>query len=184
MDRLIQDLLDVTRIDAGQLFVRPGRVPVRELIEDTLHAQKVLASSAGIDLRSIVPSGIPDIWADPNRVTQALDNLIGNAIKFTKPGGRITLAAESRPGEVMFSVADTGLGIAECDLPNVFDRFWQTSRMKKDGAGLGLAIVKGIVEAHGGRVWAESSPGQGSTFFFTIPTARQAARAPLDNRVH
>jgi PAS domain S-box-containing protein len=183
MDRLIQDLLDVTRIDAGQLFVRPARVPVRELIEDTLHTQKVLASSADIDLQSVVPSDIPDVWADPNRVTQALDNLIGNAIKFTKPGGRITLAAESRPGEVVFSVADTGLGIAEGDLPHVFDRFWQTSKMKKDGAGLGLAIVKGIVNAHSGRVWAESSPGQGSTFFFTVPTAPQTAQAPLDNRI-
>jgi PAS domain S-box-containing protein len=183
MDRLIQDLLDVTRIDAGQLFVRPARVPVRELIEDTVHTQKVLASSADIDLQSITPSDIPDLWADPNRVIQALDNLIGNAIKFTKPGGRITLAAETRPGEVMFSVADTGLGIAESDLPHVFDRFWQTSKMKKDGAGLGLAIVKGIVEAHGGRVWAESSPGQGSTFFFTIPVAPRTAKVPSDSRV-
>jgi PAS domain S-box-containing protein len=182
MDRLIQDLLDVTRIDEGQLFIKPARVPVRELIEDALHNQKVLASSAEIELLSAVPPDLPDVWADANRVTQVLDNLIGNAIKFTKPGGRITLSAEAGLGEIMFSITDTGLGIAENDMPHVFDRFWRTSKTEKRGAGLGLAIVKGIVEAHSGRVWVNSSVGQGSTFNFTIPIAPRTKKMP-DNRL-
>jgi PAS domain S-box-containing protein len=179
MDRIIQDLLDVTRIDTGQLSVRRSRVPVRELIEDILHSEIVLASSANIDLKSFVPSDLPDVWADPDRVVQVLDNLIGNAIKFTKPGGRITLKAERRPHEVLFSVSDSGKGISEGDLPHVFDRFWRGSETQKRGAGLGLSIVKGIVDAHDGRVWAESALGQGSTFFFTIPVMPQKAPGPV-----
>ena len=178
MDRLIRDLLDLTRIDAGLFSVKRARVPVRELIEDTLQSARVLASSAGLELQTAVSSDIPDVWADPDRVIQALDNLIGNAIKFTKPGGKIILAAERNPHEVMFSVSDTGKGISEGDLPHIFDRFWRASETEKRGAGLGLAIVKGIVEAHNGRVWVESVAGQGSRFSFTIPLAPQSALTP------
>jgi signal transduction histidine kinase len=104
------------------------------------------------------------------------ENLVGNAIKFTKPGGRITLGARAGAGEVLFSVADTGCGIESDQLPRVFDRFWQAPEAKRKGAGLGLPIVKGIVEAHGGRIWVQSSPGQGSTFFFTVPTVEASRR--------
>jgi signal transduction histidine kinase len=97
-------------------------------------------------------------------------NLIGNAIKFTPKGGTIKVSAEPREGgETLFSVADTGPGIPLDDLPHVFDRYWQARKTARLGTGLGLSISKGIVEAHDGRIWAESAPGQGATFFFTIP---------------
>jgi signal transduction histidine kinase len=107
------------------------------------------------------------------------ENLIGNAIKFTKPGGRITVGAASKAREVIFRVADTGSGIAPEKLPRVFDRFWQATRANRQGAGLGLPITKGIVEAHGGRIWVESTPNRGTTFSFTIPqpTSEQGYRA-------
>jgi len=99
------------------------------------------------------------------------ENLIGNAIKFTEAGGSISVGATPRDGEVLFWVADTGVGMAADDLPHVFERLWQASRSGRAGAGLGLPIAKGIVEAHGGRIWVDSALGAGSTFFFTIPTA-------------
>jgi PAS domain S-box-containing protein len=188
MDRLIKDLLDLTRIDAGLFSVKRARVPLRELIEDTIQSEKLLALSARVELETVLSAHVPDIWADHDRVIQVLDNLIGNAIKFTDSGGTIVLTVESGMGEAIFSVSDTGKGIAEADLPHIFDRFWRASETERRGAGLGLAIVKGIVEAHNGRVWVESSPGQGSRFFFTIPFAPQSALAlpgrsyPLINR--
>ena len=133
-----------------------------------------LASSASLELRLETAPGLPDIWADRDRLLQVFENLIGNAIKFTKAGGRITLGAEASTGEVVFSVSDTGSGIADSDLPHVFDRFWQASHGAHRGAGLGLAIVKGIVEAHGGRIWIRSTIGKGTTFLFTIPTVLQS----------
>ena len=99
------------------------------------------------------------------------ENLVGNAIKFTPAGGSITLGADSRPGEVCFRVEDTGVGMSSESLARVFDRFWQAGRAERHGAGLGLPICKGIVEAHGGRIWAESELGRGTTFYFSVPTA-------------
>jgi signal transduction histidine kinase len=103
---------------------------------------------------------------------QIFENLIGNAAKFTAPGGRITVGAAPRGPDVLFWVADTGSGIRKEDLPHLFDPFWQSGERDTEGAGLGLPIVKGIVEAHAGRIWVESAVEEGTTFFFTIPTAR------------
>jgi PAS domain S-box-containing protein len=171
MNRLIGDLLDVTRMEAGHLSLKQERLPAAEVITDALEGQTALASAASLELRLTTAQELPDIWADRDRLLQVFENLIGNAIKFTKSGDRITLGAIAREGEVIFSVSDTGCGIAETHLPHVFDRFWQAPGTERRGMGFGLAIVKGIVEAHGGRVWVQSAPGQGSTFFFTIPTA-------------
>ena len=109
--------------------------------------------------------------ADPDRIVQVFTNLIGNAMKFTPKGGSITLAAKRGKGEVVFWVADTGRGILEDHLPHLFDWYWQAGRVDRRGAGLGLAICKGIIEAHRGKIWVESEPGTGSTFFFTLPVA-------------
>jgi signal transduction histidine kinase len=127
------------------------------------------------------------VLADHDRLLQVFENLIGNATKFTAAGGRITVGGAPREGEVLFWVADTGQGIAPTEAPRVFDRFWQVRKSRRGGAGLGLAVVKGVVEAHGGRVWLESSPGQGSTFFFTIPEAPRPdarLRMPAEADVH
>jgi signal transduction histidine kinase len=118
---------------------------------------------------------LPAIWADRDRLLQAFENLMGNAIKFSARGGHVTVGARSREREVLFSLQDTGPGIAAEDLPHVFDRFWQTQKAgRRRGAGLGLPIVKGIVEAHGGHIWVESRVGEGSTFYFTVPVAPAA----------
>jgi len=174
MNRLIQDLLDVTSMEAGHLSIQRARVPAGQVLSDSAQAYQQLASPASLELRLDVAPDLPEVWADRDRLLQVFENLIGNAVKFTEPGGRITVGAASREGEVLFWVVDTGAGIAAEDLPHLFDRFWQGRRADRRGAGLGLPIAKGIVEAHGGRIWVESTPGRGSSFFFTIPTAPHA----------
>jgi PAS domain S-box-containing protein len=171
MNRLIQDLLDVARIEGGSLSVEQACLPVRQTIVEVLAAQEALAARASVALRLDLGQDIPDIWADRERLVQVFDNLLGNAIKFTGPGGRITVGARPQPGEIVFWVTDTGSGIAPQDLPHLFERFWQARRATRSGAGLGLPIVKAIVDAHGGRVWVDSQVGQGTSVFFTIPTA-------------
>jgi signal transduction histidine kinase len=172
MDRLIEDLLDVTRMEAGHLSVEPEPVATRQVVSDSVEAQEPLATAASLELRADLAGALPDVWVDRDRLLQVFENLIGNALKFTRAGGVVTVGAAPRHGgEVLFWVSDTGAGIAPDQLPHVFDRFWQSRKAGRRGAGLGLPIVKGIVEAHGGRIWAQSTPGEGSTFFFTMPTA-------------
>ena len=116
-------------------------------------------------------ASLPTVQGDHDRLMQIFENLIGNAIKFTEAGGRITVGAKPEPGEVLFWVSDTGMGLRQEDLPRVFDRFWRAQEGNKHGAGLGLPIAKGIVEGHGGRIWVDSALGRGTTFSFTIPVA-------------
>jgi PAS domain S-box-containing protein len=171
MNRLIQDLLDVTVMESGQLTIQRARLSARELIVGAVDMQRPLASSSSVELRVDLDRDVPDIWGDRDRLLQVFENLIGNAIKFTNAGGCITVGATSRDHEVIFRVADTGSGIAPENLTHVFDRFWQATSTNRQGAGLGLPITKGIVEAHGGRIWVESTPHRGTTFSFTIPKA-------------
>ncbi len=175
MNRLIQDLLDVTRIEAKRLRIEPSPLSAERLVGDLVEAHRPVASSASLELCAELAPDLPDVWADRDRLVQVFENLVGNALKFTPAGGRITIGAVRRSGEVMFWVRDTGSGIAVDDVPHVFDCFWQADKGGfRRGAGLGLPIVKGIVEAHHGLIWLESTPGRGSTFFFTIPTAKRA----------
>jgi PAS domain S-box-containing protein len=176
MDRLIHDLLDVTRMEAGELSVAPERLPVRQLVADACETQRSIVVAAALELHVELPPALPDVWADRDRLLQVFENLIGNAVKFTPPGGRIVVGAAPRSRDVLFWVADTGRGIAAEDVPYLFDRFWQARKAEGRSAGLGLSIVKSVVESHDGRVWVESAPEKGSTFFFTIPTAERAAR--------
>ncbi len=168
MNRLIQDLLDVSRIEAGQLRVHPTPLPVPPLLDDALDLVRMAAGARGISLEVDAQGGLPRVLADRDRVLQVLSNLLGNAVKFTPRGGRVTLRAWGRKGEVEVAVSDSGPGIPPDHLPRVFDRFWQGDA-RRAGAGLGLAIARGIVEAHGGRIRVESSDGAGSTFAFTLP---------------
>jgi CheY-like chemotaxis protein len=170
MDRLIQDLLDVASMEAGRLSIARTRVDVGKALSELAEAQTPLASSRSLELRLDVAPELGEIFADRDRLVQVLENLVGNALKFTKSGGSLTVGAAPRNGELFFWVKDTGAGIASEDVPHLFDRFWQT-RKAGQGVGLGLPIVKGIVEAHGGRIWVESQVGAGTTFFFTLPLA-------------
>lgn len=169
---MIQDLLNVARMEAGRLTLEANRVPAAQMVSESVEAQKTLAAHASLVVRLDLAPDLPDVWADRDRLLQILENLIGNAIKFTDEGGTITVGAAPRDGQVLFSVADTGAGIPAKNLPHVFDRFWQAGDGERGGAGLGLAIVKGLVEAHGGHIWVESTLGRGTTFYFTVPAAR------------
>jgi PAS domain S-box-containing protein len=177
-ERLIRDLLDVSCMEAGALTLAREVVVPKSLVVDVRSSLQVLAAEASIDLRLETDEELPVIWADRDRVVQVLENLIGNAIKFAPRSGCITIAAIRVPGEVQFSVEDTGAGIPENSLTHVFDRFWQAESTSRRGAGLGLPICKFIIEAHGGRIWAESTLGRGTSFFFTVPTASDEKNAP------
>jgi len=179
MSRLIQDIIDVTRLEAGRFTLEQAKVSVSELLSEALEEQRHLASASSLECLLDTTIAVPDIWADHDRLLQVFENLVGNAIKFTKPGGRITLGVRAREGDVLFWVADTGRGIEPDQLAHVFDRFWQAPGAKRRGAGLGLPIVKGIVETHGGQVWVESTSGQGSTFFFTVPVGPASGKSPV-----
>ncbi|MBB4637535.1 sensor histidine kinase [Longimicrobium terrae] len=175
MNRMIEDLLDVARVDAGRLSVEPAPASPASLISEAVDLLRPLADDAGITLVAECDGALPRVLADRARVLQVFSNLGGNAVKFTPRGGRITLGATVDGETVRFHVADSGLGMPAEHLSHLFDRFWQASRNDRRGIGLGLAIVQGIVTQHGGRVWAESAPGEGSTFHFTLPLAPPAA---------
>jgi signal transduction histidine kinase len=182
MQRLIEDLLDVTRLEGGkQLPIDPAPLDVQSLFEETYELFKSQAVTGSITLQCHVPKDVPPVYADRHRVLQVLSNLIGNAMKFTPPGGMVTCRAESEDGKVTIAVADSGPGIPRENLGDIFNPYWQAKRTARLGAGLGLPIAKGIVESHGGRIWVESEAGNGTKFFFTLPVAVDAP-APLSAR--
>src|SRR4029079_6749613 len=142
-----------------------------ELLGDALRTLAPVVQSKSLTLRLSAPDDLPDVKEDRERIAQALSNLVGNAVKFSPAGSTITVRVKVLESEIVISVSDTGIGMSADQLSHAFDRFWQSSRTDRQGAGLGLAITKGIVEAHGGLIWAESSPEAGSTFYFTLPIA-------------
>jgi PAS domain S-box-containing protein len=172
MDTLIRDLLDVNRLDAGKLAIEAAPVDPAVLLTDSLQTLRPLVEEKGIKFDMQLETGLPKVMADRERIQQTLSNLVGNAIKFSDRGSKIVVVARSQDSQsVVISVIDSGKGIAPDQLPRVFDRYWQSSRTDRQGAGLGLAIAKGIVETHGGRIWIESQPGEGTTASFTLPLA-------------
>ncbi|MEA2724517.1 MAG: hypothetical protein QOH59_2288 [Gemmatimonadales bacterium] len=170
-ERLIRDLMDVASIEAGRLAVEPHAEAPADMLEQAADMFAAMASARGVLLETRTTPGLPPVRADAERVLQGLANLVSNSLRFTESGGHITLWAEPDPVGVRFAVEDTGSGIAPEDLPHVFDRFWQRQHRAGVGSGLGLSIVRGIVDAHGGQVMAESTPGKGSRFSFTLLTA-------------
>jgi signal transduction histidine kinase len=171
MNRLISDLLDVSSIEAGKLAVVAEPVEISALLSDTVDAFAPLAASKGITL---VADAEAELHArlDGGRILQVLANLVSNAIKFTPAGGRVAVHVRTVGDELKFSVSDTGIGMPEDEVARVFERFHQVSKDRR-GLGLGLHIAKGIVEAHGGRVWAETKAGAGSTFHVALPRDSQ-----------
>jgi signal transduction histidine kinase len=174
MNRLIQDLLDVSTIERGKLSLELRPEEPSQLALQALHMFEVEAKEHAIALDARLATNVPLVSADRTRVVQVLSNLLRNAIKFTPRDGRIVIGVDTSDHAVQFSVTDTGPGISAEKRARVFDRYWQSSQgARQRGAGLGLSIAKGIVEAHGGRIWVESVPGEGSEFAFTIPQARR-----------
>jgi two-component system, OmpR family, phosphate regulon sensor histidine kinase PhoR len=169
---MVSELLELSRIESGRvpLQLTPSR-PL-EIISDAVDRLRLQAERAGLEMQIECPNDLPAVLADPNRLEQVLVNLLHNAIKFTPSGGEILISANPLDGQIVFSVKDTGVGIPSIDLPRIFERFYKADRARSTGGtGLGLAISRHLVEAHGGRIWAESLEGQGSTFSFSIPQA-------------
>lgn len=171
MTRLLGDLLDVSRLEAGGLVLERTPCGVVTLVQEALNQQRPLAEEQGVHLVSDLATGLPPVLADRDRLLRVFANLLGNALKFTPRGGTITIRAAAVGAFVHFAVEDTGAGISPEHLPHLFERFRQANAGAREGVGLGLAIVKGLVEAHEGRVWVESQVGIGSTFLFTVPVA-------------
>jgi len=173
MERLLQDLLDIHAIEGGRFTVSQGALAPTALILTALESQQSLAGQTSVIIKTDVAPFLPSVAADEERILQVLENLVGNALKFTPPGGVVTVGASpaSEPGRVVFWVRDTGPGISTDHLPRVFDRFFQAQSSDRRGSGLGLAICKAIIDAHGGRIWAESEPGKGAAFFFSLTSA-------------
>jgi PAS domain S-box-containing protein len=171
MDRLICDLLDVSRMEAGSFSIQRSHIDIAALLEETLKVCESQARTKKITVTADIPTGLPPVHGDRDRLEQVLSNLFGNAFKFTPEGGRVMVRARKVDASVEITVEDSGPGIPAADLPRIFDRYWRGNRASRDGAGLGLAICKGIVDAHGGNIWVESTLGRGTTFRFTVPCA-------------
>jgi len=171
MNTLLDDLLDTSKIEAGRYSVSLQNTDVGMMLEQTCAILAPLAAAKEIELIYSADADLM-IQADPERLFQVFSNLLGNAIKFTPPTGTIELSAGAVEDDVVFHVRDNGVGINPEQLPHIFDRYWASREGNPTGSGLGLFICHGIVEAHGGRIWAQSQPGQGSVFSFSIPATR------------
>jgi PAS domain S-box-containing protein len=179
MLRLISDLLDFSRIQSGTFSVEPRGETLKTIALPVIDGMKSLAEARQQRLECNIESNLPEVAADGHRVAQVLSNLLSNAIKFNRHAGEIIVSARQRGDTVVVSVSDQGSGIPREDLSKVFDRFWQAAETKRQGSGLGLSIAKGIVEAHHGKIWAESESGKGSTFSFTLPLADSDMKQPM-----
>jgi len=175
LQRLVEDLQELSRVEARAYELHPRRLSPRALLEQAASRLRYQFSEKGVSLEVRTPERLPDVWADEDRIQQVLTNLLGNALRYTPAGGAVTLEAQPARGEVRFQVRDTGVGISPEHLPHLFDRFYRVDKSRsreRGGSGIGLTIAKHLVEAHGGRIWAESAGrGQGSTFVFTLPQA-------------
>jgi signal transduction histidine kinase len=172
MSELLNDLLDVSRLEAGKLHIEPREVDLLELIRQGAKRYEVMAGQKDIGYQEFLPDGQLTVRADPKRVNQILGNLISNAIKFSNPGGRITLTVRTEGAKVLVSVADTGQGISPSDVDRIFGQYEQAEAQAtagEHGSGLGLSIAKKLIELHGGEIWVDSKPGMGARFTFTLP---------------
>jgi two-component system phosphate regulon sensor histidine kinase PhoR len=170
LSQMVTELLELSRIESGRFHLDLRPVAPHHLLDSASRRMKLQAERAGLQLRVDCAEDLPEVQMDVQRVEQVLVNLIHNSVKFTDPGGEILLSAEAGPGEVRFAIRDTGIGIPAEDVPRIFERFYRVDKSRTgSGTGLGLSIAKHIVEAHKGRIWAESIERQGSTFTFTLP---------------
>jgi two-component system phosphate regulon sensor histidine kinase PhoR len=176
--QMVNNLLDLSKFDEGKLELERGPVAMVDLIHQTSLKLQGFAHQQKVKLVTHLPDTLPTISGDVQRLEQVLTNLIGNAIKFTKGGGEVTISASITGAELLVQVKDTGIGIPAEALERVFSRYYQVedrSERSPRGSGLGLHIAQRIVKKHGGRIWAESEAGQGSTFCFTLPLPEDSA---------
>jgi signal transduction histidine kinase len=169
MARLLTDLLDIGRMDAGVFHVNPTSEPIASLLVEVERSYRPLLASCGLTLRVASDAGGAIARFDRDRILQVFSNLLGNTMKFAPAGGSVVLTARTVRGAIELAVRDSGAGIDAAALPHVFERFWQKDPHARRGLGLGLHICKTIIEAHGGQIRAESEIGKGATFRFTLP---------------
>jgi histidine kinase len=174
--RLVDDLQELSRVEAGAYSLDIQPVLVSTLVQTVLKRFAALAQAKRIELHSDLPADLPTVLADPDRITQVLTNLVGNALEYTRGGGQVTILSKRHGDEIHISIADTGIGIPAEHLPHLFSRFYRVdksrSRQAGGGSGIGLTIARHLVEAHGGRIWAESDgEGKGSKFTFSLKVA-------------
>lgn len=177
MNRLIGDLVDVTSIDAGKLALVPLEGDARALVAEATEMFQPVALEKGVSLAVELPAGPLVAEFDHERMLQVLANLISNSVKFTPREGKVTVRVGAVPDMLQFCISDTGMGIPATMLEAIFERFWQVGKNDRKGMGLGLYISRCIVEAHGGRIWAESEAGKGCQLYFTLPTRMAPALA-------
>lgn len=178
LTQMVEELLELSRIESGQVPLRLMSTAVSDLLIVPLERLRPQAERSEVSLALALPGNLPQVLADADRVQQVVTNLVHNAIKFTPPGGTVTISAyveESNPSgepELVVSVKDTGAGINAADLPRIFERFYKSDRARtrgRGGTGLGLAIARHLVQAHNGRIWVQSKESKGSTFYFSLP---------------
>jgi two-component system, OmpR family, phosphate regulon sensor histidine kinase PhoR len=177
---LVNDLLELGRIEAG-FDSQKEVVPLEGIIRYTLETLGLQISEKKLNLHLNLPTDLPQLRGNPIRLRQMLDNLIGNAIKYTQEGGEITIEMEVQNDQVILHIRDNGPGIPPVDQPHIFEKFYRASNVPKGvgGSGLGLAIVKSIVDNHEGRIWVDSLLGQGSSFTVVLPLYRQLVPQPV-----
>jgi len=170
LTQMVNELLELSKIESGRFTLDLTPVAACDLLDSASKRMQLQAERAGLNIRVECASDIPRVSIDSQRLEQVLVNLIHNSIKFTRAGGEIVLSAEIFGDSIRFGVCDTGIGIPEDEVSRIFERFYRVDKSRAgSGTGLGLSIAKHIVEAHKGKIWAESREGQGSTFYFTIP---------------
>ena len=181
---LINDILDLSKVEAGHMDLRPESFPIAEVLNGVMNTVRSLAVRKDIGVEVAIDPALPLLVADPGKVRQILYNLLSNAVKFTPEGGQIGVRVALAHAEVCFAVWDTGIGIKPEDQARIFEEFQQvetTAARRYEGTGLGLALAKKFVELHGGRIWVDSTPGEGSTFIFTLPAIEPSA-TPIKER--
>ena len=174
---LINDILDFSRIESSRMTMNLKALDAAKIINDAVEGIRRLAEQGSLVVKADVPDSPLTMYGDEFRIGQVITNLLSNAVKFSDPGDEIVVAARNVEDVVEVCVRDSGKGIAQEDIPKLFKKFQQldsSPTRKAGGTGLGLVICKGIVEQHGGKIWLESKPGVGSTFYFTIPKAKKA----------
>jgi two-component system phosphate regulon sensor histidine kinase PhoR len=180
MTQMVEELLELARIESGEVPLRMVDTNIRDLVKIPLERIQQQAARENLTIVAEIPEDLPLVLADAERMHRVVSNLLFNAVKFTSAGGTIRIAAYTNgepPSEVVVLVHDTGIGIADEDTDRIFERFYKSDRARtrsRGGTGLGLAIAKHLVEAHGGRIWVKSKEGKGSTFYFAIPTVKTA----------
>ena len=184
MSALIDDLFELAQLDARHLVLRCEASSLADLISDTLEGFSARAQAKGVALTGAVDPAVDPVWMAPDKIGRVLRNLLDNAIRHTPPGGEVQVRANPQAEVVLITVKDTGEGVAPQDLPRIFDRFYRgdaarsrdrsSNGLDSSGAGLGLAIAKGLVEAHQGRIWAESAPGRGTVLKISLPKTGRA----------